>query len=50
MAITDQLQFFCGLKNLMLEIIQILQSHSPRYGDMQVIFSGFTGIQNGHHR
>ena len=29
------------LKNLKLEIIQILQSHSPRYGDVQVIFSRF---------
>ena len=31
------------------EIIQILKSHSPRYGDVHVIFEGFTEIQNGHH-
>ena len=24
-------------------------SHSPLYGDVQVIFSGFTEIQNGRH-
>ena len=29
------------LKNLKSEIIQILLSHSPRYGDVQVIFLGF---------
>ena len=46
MAAMDQLQFFCGhknsraqkLKNLKSEIIQILQSYSPRYGDLQVMF------------
>ena len=38
MDATDQLQFFGGRKNLKSEIIQILQSHSPRYGDMQVLF------------
>ena len=50
MAATDQLQFFCGLKtdfklkNLKSEIIQILLKHSPRYGDVQVIFSRFYRI------
>ena len=34
------------LKNLQSEIIQILQSHSPRYGDAPVIF---TEIQNVRH-
>ena len=29
------------LKKLKSEIIQISQSHSPRYGDVQVIFLGF---------
>ena len=33
----------------MSEIIQILQSHSPPYGDVQVTFQGFTEIQNGRH-
>ena len=28
------------LKNLKSEIIQILQSHSPQYGDVQVFFHG----------
>ena len=36
------------LKKLKSEIIQISQSHSPRYGDVQV-FKGFTKIQNGRH-
>ena len=35
MAATDQLQFFCGRKN---SETQILQSHSPRYGDVQVTY------------
>ena len=38
MDATDQLQFFGGRNNFKSEIIQILQSHSPRYGDMQVLF------------
>ena len=38
------------LQNLPSEIIQILQSHSPRYVDVQVIFKGFAEIQNGRHR
>ena len=29
------------LQNSKSEIIQILLSHSPRYGDVQVIFLGF---------
>ena len=29
------------LQNLRKEIIQILLSHFPRYGDVQVIFLGF---------
>ena len=41
MAARCQLQFFGGLKNLKSEIIQILLSHSPRYGEVQVIFLGF---------
>ena len=43
--------FFCGEKTSKLksEIIQILLSHSPRYGDVQVIFQGSTEIQNGRH-
>ena len=32
--------------NLTSEIIQILQLHSPQYGDLQVIFQGFAEIQN----
>ena len=32
-------KFFVGAKTS--EIIQILQSHSPQYGDMQVIFLRF---------
>ena len=31
------------LENLRSEIIQILLSHSPRYGDVHVIFSRFYG-------
>ena len=31
------------LQNFKSEIIQISLSHSPRYGDVQVIFLGFTG-------
>ena len=31
------------------EIIQILLSHSPRYGDVQLIFQAFTEIQNVCH-
>ena len=38
MAARGQLPFFCGRKNLKAEIIQILLSHFPRYGDVQVIF------------
>ena len=38
MVATEKRQFFGGRKNLKSEIIEILQSHSPRYGDMQVIF------------
>ena len=51
MAATEQIQFFCGRKNsnLKSEIIQILLSHTPLYGDVQVIFQGFTEIQNGRH-
>ena len=45
MATTDQLQFWGEggrkLQNFKLEIIQILPSHSPRYGDVQVIFLRF---------
>ena len=33
----------------MSEIIQILLSHPPPYGNVQVTFKGFTEIQNGHH-
>ena len=42
MTDTNQLQLFLWakkLKNLMSVVIQILQSHSPRYGDVQVMFS-----------
>ena len=42
MAARGQLQNFS-------EIIQTLLSHSPRYGDVQVIFVKFTKIQNGRH-
>ena len=40
-AATDQLQNFLTAQNLqnLSEIIQILLSHSPRYRDVQVIFS-----------
>ena len=44
MAATDQLWFFLWaqkLQNLKSEIIQILLSHSPRYGDVQGIFLRF---------
>ena len=44
MAARGQLQFFlCAqkLKNLKMVIIQILLSHSPQYGDVQVIFLRF---------
>ena len=36
-------KFFVGTKTLKLksEIIQILRSHSPQYGDVQVTFSRF---------
>ena len=52
MAARSQLQIFLWaqkLYNLVSEIIQILQSHSPQYGDVQVIFEGFAEIQNGRH-
>ena len=41
MAARGQLQILLyvqKLQNLKSDIIQILQSHSPRYGDVQVIF------------
>ena len=38
MATRGQLQIFLWAQNLKSEIIQILLSHSPRYGDVQVIF------------
>ena len=41
MAARSQLQNFCGCKNLMSEIMQILLSHPPPYGDVQVTFSRF---------
>ena len=44
MAARGQLQNFLGelkLQNLKKEIIQILLSHFPRYGDVQVIFLRF---------
>ena len=37
--------YFWGAQNLKKEIVLILLSHSPRYGDLQVIFSGFTEIK-----
>ena len=42
-AIGQLLIFFVGAKTpkFKVEIIQILLSHSPRYGDVQVIFLGF---------
>ena len=36
------------LKKLVVNL-SILQSYSPRYGDVHVIFQGFTEIQNGRH-
>ena len=36
MAATDKLHLFCGRKKA--EISPILQSHSPQYGDVQVLF------------
>ena len=36
MAAIGQLYFFCGRKKF--KIIQILLSHSSRYGDVQVFF------------
>ena len=41
MAARGQLQKNLGAKNLKSEIIQILLSHSPPYGDVQVTFSRF---------
>ena len=43
MAARGQHNFFCGRKNSKnkSEIIHILQSHSLRYGDVQVIFLEF---------
>ena len=44
LAARGQLQNFLWaqkLKKLKAGIIQILQSHSPRYGDVQVIFLRF---------
>ena len=45
MAATDQLHNFLWVqkikKILKSQIIQTLQSHSPRYGDEQVISQGF---------
>ena len=44
MATTYQLHNFCGgknSKNWQSETIQVLQSHSPQYGDVQVTFSRF---------
>ena len=43
MAAKEQHKFFGGRKNSKnkSEIIHILQSHSLRYGDVQVIFLGF---------
>ena len=52
MAARGQLQFFLcvqKLQNLKSEIIQILLSHSPRYGDVQVIFLRITEIQNSRY-
>ena len=45
MAATAQLLWAQKLKNLKSEIIQILQSHSPRYGDVQVIVQFFVGAK-----
>ena len=44
MAARGQLQIFLWaqkLQNLKSEIIQILLSHFPRYGDVQVIYLRF---------
>ena len=44
MAARGQLQIFLWaqkLQNLKSEIIQILLSHSPQYGDVNVTFSSF---------
>ena len=44
MAARGQLQIFLWakkLQNFKSEIIQILLSHSPRYGDVQMIFLRF---------
>ena len=51
MAARGQLQKHCAHENSKKnsEIIQILQSHSSRYGDVLVIFSRSTEIQNGRH-
>ena len=38
MAARSQLQDFLWAQNLTSEIIQFLRSHSPQYGDVQVIF------------
>ena len=37
---------FKMVQNFKVEIIQILQSRSPRYRDVQVFFQGFTEIQS----
>ena len=47
MAATDQPHIFLWAQK-QSEIINILQSHSPRYGDVHVI-SSFTEIKNGHN-
>ena len=45
MAAMDQLQLFVGAKNKKLsQKLFKFQSHSPPYGDVQVIFKGFTEI------
>ena len=49
MATRGQLQKNLWAQKLKSEIIQILLSHSPPYGDVQVTFSRFTEIQNGCH-
>ena len=41
MAAKSQLQIFFERENLTSEIFQILQSHSPRYGDVQIYFLRF---------
>ena len=41
MAARINTKIFGWRKNLTSEIIQILQSHSPQYGDVQVIFLTF---------